>query len=385
MKLWIGLAIILCAMVVVFIQNRASQEPETIKTARPTQPSRRVESAPPRIKPTNTGRKISHRVKTVPQVGRLANLIDEWKNNVKNFTGPELRRQKHAVVTQAIESLEGPDYGEFLKFLSEQNEDYFLIFASSRADLLVAGEHAEDGIKWYLNNDNPKLQTTMAMTLGKALTVEQVKRVTSQLTSSKAKENVLSGHCAFLASYSSAKKAVERYMQLRPKEVSFAGLAAVVASARPETDFAELSTHIPADTLSVASEVRRALLSRWSGLDPQKAANYITEHPETVAVTQLKPVVARWLQSDSETATNWLENLPEGKHRDVAYLTLSERKLKTNPARAWELSEVITDPKIRDAAIRQVHREWVKYDQQAADAARKNYLEKYPQSQPKQD
>jgi hypothetical protein len=84
---------------------------------------------------------------------------------------------------------------------------------------------------------------------------------------------------------------------------------------------------------------------------------------------QLEPVIGAWMTTDPAAATAWVEGLDPGEHRDIAMASQSLELIAGDPAQAWSIAMAIPDTVRREAAMKAVHREWMKVDPKTADAA----------------
>jgi hypothetical protein len=67
------------------------------------------------------------------------------------------------------------------------------------------------------------------------------------------------------------------------------------------------------------------IAQQWVQKEPERAAAWVFEFPESFQPTALENVLKIWAVSDSPRATKWAENLPAGMLRDTALAVLAAR------------------------------------------------------------
>ena len=93
-----------------------------------------------------------------------------------------------------------------------------------------------------------------------------------------------------------------------------------IAAAWGETD-PNSAAKLALQSLSGGKPQEDALMGiaqHWVQKEPDRAAAWVLEFPETLQQTALENVVKLWANQDARAAEKWIESLPSGSQRDVA-------------------------------------------------------------------
>ena len=102
------------------------------------------------------------------------------------------------------------------------------------------------------------------------------------------------------------------------------------------------------------------------GPDTKERANWLLESlspNQTAAVTEF---TSRWTEKDFRHATDWLGTLPPGAVRDAAVLGFLPHAARLDGASATEWAHTISDPELRETAIRSVTQAWMRTEPRSA-------------------
>lgn len=78
----------------------------------------------------------------------------------------------------------------------------------------------------------------------------------------------------------------------------------------------------------------------------------------SVQAAAWKSIAADWVKEDSWQASEWIAQLPDGKGRDSAVLSLAERIQKTDPDLAWKWGLSMGDPELKTQALSAAAASW---------------------------
>lgn len=118
-------------------------------------------------------------------------------------------------------------------------------------------------------------------------------------------------------------------------------------------------------------ETGREIAERWARVDPEAAAAWASAFPETSVPGNmpLRGVAESWYHVDPEAAEKWASQLPRGSKRDHAVGTVIDETVESNPAKAFALAELFSDPGYQTLYMGQALRRWGTTDPEAARSA----------------
>jgi RNA polymerase sigma factor (sigma-70 family) len=133
----------------------------------------------------------------------------------------------------------------------------------------------------------------------------------------------------------------------------------------PETtDFKALEALLPKGTQedlhpaqwSPVDWGRHQLAIAWAKTDPRAAVRHVMAHPDRMPHRLLESIVGAGQFGDSAPTLRWVSELPPGPYYDAAAKGVAIYFRDYQPAEAREIVLKMTDPKLREEALNQLHR-----------------------------
>ena len=104
--------------------------------------------------------------------------------------------------------------------------------------------------------------------------------------------------------------------------------------------------------------------------DPEKGAEFLLEDATEANLSRrYQTIVNGWANRDINAAGEWLNAQPPGPEQDDARSSFAMQVARRDPESAMEWAKSVQTDAQRFGAIRNVHRQWRKKDQDAADSA----------------
>ena len=303
------------------------------------------------------------------QSSQSATWLSRW-DEVQVTEKGNLRAPARKVVAQeALETLSGPEMGEFIAGINERRDPETVDWLIENGVKALFGDKVgQETREWLAQVGDPALRDRLYFQAGYYFSGPGFKEYLTSLTLSSAQDRVLTGYCCGFAE-SEAVRAMDEFANLRPKDVSFQGLTEVVLRFPEDADFTKIGLRYGDDftaSNSLAKAVRGQLLRRWANFHPEQAGRFVMDNPKLVAVDQLEKVVMPWLSNTPEVAEQWVAELPAGVYRDQGVETLAKYWLTTNPAKAWPYAAQVGAAEKRVAVATAVFKEWEQADREAA-------------------
>lgn len=122
-----------------------------------------------------------------------------------------------------------------------------------------------------------------------------------------------------------------------------------------------------ADAGERAGIVRNAV-TQWATSSPEAAAKYVARLPESERSTPMQAVVNQWASKDTQAAADWLQAQPQGAPKDAAIASLAHTISREDPQTALAWAATITDGPNRNRQVETLARDWIRQDAAAARA-----------------
>lgn len=305
----------------------------------------------------------------------LGKFASDWENLAGQSKGQETLAKQKELALALIPKLGGSD--ELLKlldFLTERGSgDLRKEILEKHLGVIFTGPGAGDAREWLLTVEDEKLREQLSRIAGETFSGVGFKDYFDQMRqygSHNSQAALLTGYCVSLAK-SDPEGAVRVYKELGyPQKIDNTGMADVMASFPPGTNFLKFATEIREDSMTLARRSRSALLQNWAGVKPEEAAQYVLANSATsVNPDQMGVVVGTWAKQSPDAALGWLNKAPVGKARDEGMAALARQSTASTPSRAMDYAGQISDFDKRVATATQVFKEWEKTDRPAATAA----------------
>jgi hypothetical protein len=111
----------------------------------------------------------------------------------------------------------------------------------------------------------------------------------------------------------------------------------------------------------------KGLISNWTAIDPETAANWVASFPATNAQPEaLSAVIAVWSQHEPASAAQWLAKLPAGTASEETVSAFVDGAVAKYPDYAAQWTQSVTIEIQRQKYQREIAREWMKTDPTAA-------------------
>lgn len=284
-----------------------------------------------------------------------------------------LERQRSLAIETVLRLGPGVEVIEFLDFLSGKGAgDLRQSLIESGLCGIFKGPDAENARDWLLTLEDKKLREKLSRKAGEQFQGIGFKNFFSEMgrIDHNCQSALLTGYCVSLAK-SDPEGAVRLYKELGyPQKIDNTGLADVMASFPPNTNFLKFATETKEDSMTLAKKSRSALLQNWAGVSPEEAAQYVLANSATsVNPDQMGVVIGTWAKQSPDAAVDWLNKAPVGKARDEGMAALARQSTASAPAKALEYAGQISDFDKRVTTATQVFKEWEKIDRPAATAA----------------
>ncbi|HWB04742.1 MAG TPA: hypothetical protein VG796_17065 [Verrucomicrobiales bacterium] len=118
------------------------------------------------------------------------------------------------------------------------------------------------------------------------------------------------------------------------------------------------------------ARVTGALADALAGKDVSAAREWAQNLPSgDLRDRALNQVTKTWVKSDAPAASEWIRTLPSGQFRDGAARELSGALTRNDPASAFEWARSIENVKVREGALLNVVENWRERDADAANTA----------------
>jgi hypothetical protein len=301
----------------------------------------------------------------------LQSALERWDQAKVNLTGQALLDARQELARDAVLQIGGSDaLLRFLEFLKKEGQGDLRewVMTEGMKEIFSSAEKGPAAREWLMGLEDLKLQESLCFGAGQGFQGPGFKEFLDSFGSIHSQSRLLGGYFSEMAK-TDPEGAVQAYFKARPAAVDFTSLKHVMAAVPPGSDFVKLSSMVPADGPTLATEARKALLGAWAASAPQEAADFILSNSKQAKPFQLAPVIEAWMVVDPAAASAWVQDLAPGEHRDIALSSQSKLLIPEDPARAWELAMGIPDKTRREEAMKTVHREWMKVDPKTADAA----------------
>ncbi len=305
----------------------------------------------------------------------LGKFSSDWENLAGQSKGQETLAKQKELALALLPKLGGSDdLLQFLDFLTERGAgDLRKEILEKHIGMIFKGSGAGDAREWLLTVEDEKLREQLSRLAGKVFDGVGFKdyfEKMGQYGSHHCQAALLSGYCSSLAK-TDPEGAVRVYKEIGyPKKIDNTGMADVMASFPPGTNFLKFATEIREDSMTLAKRSRSALLQNWAGVKPEEAAQYVLANSATsVNPDQMGVVIGTWAKRAPDAAASWLGKAPEGKARDEGMVAMAKHWTASTPAKALDYAGKITDFDKRVATATQVFKEWEKTDRPAATAA----------------
>ena len=99
---------------------------------------------------------------------------------------------------------------------------------------------------------------------------------------------------------------------------------------------------------------RQELFRKWAKSDPAAAANHVIAHPERLGPDLIEPIVGAYYYQNPTGIAGWISQFPPGPYFDAAAHSAAIYTRNTTPDETRELVLRITDPTIREDALKQL-------------------------------
>jgi RNA polymerase sigma factor (sigma-70 family) len=130
----------------------------------------------------------------------------------------------------------------------------------------------------------------------------------------------------------------------------------------PDIDFAELECLVPTgpapgewrpgdDPFRIG---RRALIDRWAKSDPAAAANHVIAHPDRLGTEMMETIIGAYYYQNPTGIVAWISQFPPGPCFDAAAHSAAIYTRSSTPDQTRELILRISDPKLREDALKQL-------------------------------
>lgn len=299
--------------------------------------------------------------------------LARWSSLDGQFKGDDLASYQYEVIRHAIEDLHGTELAGFIQGIQSSCPDDIFSWACNAAAAQIVSQDREAAVAWIVNLEDRKLQEALSQGLGIAFgqsAYAEKDQLLQGLKTKDGKEKFMVGYCTMLAA-DDPTKAFDEYMNFGTAQKDFSGLKKLIPLLPQQSDFKSFDEKIPNNGKTVALAAREALYKRWGSVDPGALTGYLANREGSTAY--LQSAVRQWGGKSEKDMTAWVESQSEGSPaRDAGMSVIAERRAASNPQEAWATGLKIADPKLRDSALKAVHRQWLKADPAAADAARKS-------------
>lgn len=124
------------------------------------------------------------------------------------------------------------------------------------------------------------------------------------------------------------------------------------------------------DTNGSLANAASSLVHRWSGSDPDSAAEWTSGLEEsTVKNAAVSQLVSTWHEQDPDAAADWVDGLPDGTSRDSAVRYMVQATRRNDPAAAFEWAATLSDDQQRSNEMENIAARWIASDREQARAA----------------
>lgn len=297
-----------------------------------------------------------------------------WEELETTPNGESLLARQQLLAKETIASLgAGEELIQFLDFLTEKGAgDLRQSLIDSGFDGIFKGPEARNARDWLLTLEDKKLREVLCRKAGEQFQGPGFKDFFTEMgkIDHNSQAALLTGYCVSLAK-SDPEGAVRLYKEMGyPQKIDNTGMADVMASFPPNTNFLKFATETKEDSMTLAKRSRSALLQNWAGVKPEEAAQYVLANSATsVNPDQMGVVIGTWAKQSPDAAVGWLNKAPVGKVRDEGMAALAKHSTASAPAMALDYAGQISDFDKRVATATQVFKEWEKTDRPAATAA----------------
>lgn len=110
------------------------------------------------------------------------------------------------------------------------------------------------------------------------------------------------------------------------------------------------------------------ILDEWVKAEPEKAAEWALQLPDGKGKkAACISIVRAWMQKEPKKAIDWVMKLPKGNVKDIMIFTIVFTQMRQEPEKMtkWAM-ENVTDEKIKNICILLVAKEWGRKDSAAA-------------------
>lgn len=304
----------------------------------------------------------------------LDDAASQWEELANKANGESLLAKQQLLAKETIASLgAGEELIQFLDFLTEKGAgDLRQSLIDSGFDGIFKGPEARNARDWLLTLEDKKLREVLCRKAGEQFQGPGFKDFFTEMgkIDHNSQAALLTGYCVSLAK-SDPEGAVRLYKEMGyPQKIDNTGMADVMASFPPNTNFLKFATETKEDSMTLAKRSRSALLQNWAGVKPEEAAQYVLANSATsVNPDQMGVVIGTWAKQSPDAAVGWLNKAPVGKVRDEGMAALAKHSTASAPAMALDYAGQISDFDKRVATATQVFKEWEKTDRPAATAA----------------
>ncbi|MBC7979726.1 MAG: hypothetical protein H7Y36_04095 [Armatimonadetes bacterium] len=228
--------------------------------------------------------------------------------------------------------------------------------AEARTSLIVALKEGDV----VQTNDNPLEQ--WCYEAGRGCPDDELKQFCAEIENPSFVLSALLGRNLAMAD-TDARKAVSSTLTLLAEKGNRCGmdgqsLCDQIAKLPSDSDFQEIERLFPVES----EEDRTAyspiwsgygiLFTRWAREDPAAAANYVMANSERVGAEKITVIAATVARGDPLAALDWVQNFPDGAYFDQAAFGVIAYIKDAHLKEALELAALISDPKLREEAIK---------------------------------
>jgi len=117
-----------------------------------------------------------------------------------------------------------------------------------------------------------------------------------------------------------------------------------------------------------ANRAVREIADRWANDSPQEAAEWVSGLPADSQGGAMRTVFSEWAQEEPVEAANYLTDMAASPARDSAVSGFSMRFAGEDPTTAMEWTDSIANADMREETQVMVARQWLRQDEEAAQA-----------------
>ncbi len=305
----------------------------------------------------------------------VENRLKRWDDLAASLKGDKAFAAREEVISEALFSLDGPALGEFILGLHDRRAGEPLDrLVEEGSKKMFTGDYAPAARAWLSQLEDADLQDRLCFPAGYHYSGPGFAPFLATIETARSKDRLLTGYACGLAE-TDPVHAIREFFALRPPGVSNYGLKEIMRHLPENADFKAVNSMYPDDSKDLAREIRTEMLKRWAEFAPDKAAELVISHPETIRPQQLGPIFAVWMASSPDDAEAWLNSRPAGEANDLAHGALASHLAASDHRKAWRHAASVGDSGKRVEAATAVFKEWEKTDRPGATEA---WLELFP-------